>query len=129
MSANLLERVTPGPWKARDYKTDDGNVWIDCNSWAHKGRGGCRGGTLAMALASGVGEQGSVAANAELISFAYDHALLLRAVELFAAVKDPPHGFMIRGRRYTYESLDAAGCPVLTPELREALRKAVGLQP
>lgn len=53
---------TPTPWKARDYPNKEDGYWIDCDSWEHKGRGGCRGGTLATAHDTGTGE-GNAKAN------------------------------------------------------------------
>lgn len=59
---------TPGPWKARDYATDDGDIWVDCDAWKHRGRGGLLGGTVATVLRSGAEDQGTVEANARLIA-------------------------------------------------------------
>ena len=76
---------TPGPWKARDYLNGQGDIWIDCDAWKNKGRGGCLGGTLATAHKNGIGSSGSVKANALLIAAAPDLLHALR--ELRALVK------------------------------------------
>ncbi len=61
---------TPTPWKARDYPNKEGGYWIDCDSWEHKRRGGCRGGTLATAHNDGAGPEGNAKANALRITSA-----------------------------------------------------------
>lgn len=74
---------TPGPWKARDYRNSNGDIWIDCNAFANKGKGKCLGGTLATAHSSGTGK-GNVEANAKLLAAAPD---LLEALQ-------KAHGFI-----------------------------------
>jgi hypothetical protein len=72
---------TPGPWKARDYKNDDGDIWVDCDSWRNPKTASCRGGTLATAHEHGAGE-GTVEGNARLIAAAPE---MLAALELIQA--------------------------------------------
>lgn len=67
---------TPGPWKPRDYKTKNGGIWIDCDSFANNGKGKVRGGTVCEVLDQGEEIQ---AANVRLISAAPD---LLAALEI-----------------------------------------------
>lgn len=67
---------TPGPWKARDYKTAEGDIWIDCDAW--KGKKSL-GGTLATAHKDGTGGAG-VTANARLIAAAPEMLEALKAV-------------------------------------------------
>jgi len=82
---------TPGPWKARDYKNSDGDIWIDCA--AYKGETPL-GGTLAIALHTGRGK-GEMNDNARLIAAApellakarADLAAFERIVELTTEVK------------------------------------------
>lgn len=77
-----MGKHTPGPWRARSYQTDDGDVWVDCDSWVNPKTASCRGGTVATVLASGVGG-GSVEANAALIAAAPE---LLEVLKAFPAV-------------------------------------------
>lgn len=87
MPANAQATHTPGPWKARNYKTDDGGIWIDCDSWANPKTASCRGGTIATALGSGCGN-GSVEANARLIAAAPEMLEALRqAADVLADAK------------------------------------------
>src|SRR5512142_2445224 len=72
---------TPSPWVARDYKNSEGNIWIDCEAWART-KGGILvrstkqsartvGGTVAVALGTGVGDGGwTVGANAAVLAAA-----------------------------------------------------------
>lgn len=78
---------TPGPWKARDYRSDgkagnaqDGSIWIDCVAYTKSGR--AIGGTVAEVYARGTGtDDPSVqGANARLIAAAPE---LLAALEWF----------------------------------------------
>lgn len=73
-------------------------------------------------------------ANAELIALAPDHALLLRALTMDAVRWGREEGHpdvwleTEDGTDFRVLTLDAAGCPLLTPELREALRRAIGIE-
>ena len=69
-----MGNFTPGPWKSRDYKNDEGGIWIDCYAWNRKKS---LGGTLATAHGTGTGA-GNVEANARLIA---------TAPELYEAIK------------------------------------------
>lgn len=68
---------TPGPWKARDYKNSDGDIWIDCA--AYKGETPL-GGTLAIALHTGRGK-GEMNDNARLIAAAPELLAACEAAE------------------------------------------------
>jgi hypothetical protein len=76
---------TPGPWKARNYPKDNGDIWIDCNAFANKGKGRCLGGTLATAHKDGTGK-GEVEANAQLIAAAPE--LLEALKEVFVLLEE-----------------------------------------
>ena len=86
--ASIQGSHTPGPWKARSIKNDEGGIWIDCDAWRHKGRGGLLGGTLATAHANGTGD-GSVGANAKLIAAAPE---LLAALEALVDTRNQAGG-------------------------------------
>lgn len=78
---------TPGPWKARDYETDDGDIWIDCvNFTGPKVRGSSTSiaGTIATALKSGTGKSGDLRANARLIAAAPDLGEVATLIECAA---------------------------------------------
>ena len=85
---------TPGPWEARDYKTREGDIWVDCNAFANKGRGRCLGGTVATILKCGSGNH--LKANARLIA---------AAPELLEASKKLLHWMITRG----YEGIGEVG--------------------
>lgn len=81
---------TPGPWSARDYKTKEGGIWIDCDAWARRKNGvlvrsamdSARtvGGTVATVMETGTGEEWTVEANAALIAAAPELAEALLAI-------------------------------------------------
>lgn len=122
MSANLLERVSPWPWRAMGGLVHPdvpglGSLVTVAATWARKA------GPFLISLAQ-------ARANAELIALAPDHALFASAV---AADKAEMMGGRIHvvgaNPAWSEVKIDAAGCPALTPELREALRRAIGLKP
>ncbi|HBC94336.1 MAG TPA: hypothetical protein DCZ10_15915 [Pelotomaculum sp.] len=79
---------TPGPWKARDYTNNEGDVWIDCNAFACKGKGKSLGGTLATVHKNGTGK-GTMEANARLIAAAPDmYEALKRIMDELPAKRD-----------------------------------------
>lgn len=125
--AGLLERCTPGPWlpSAGVTKSVGRTVYrYDIGEPGKNWRRICRN----------VENE----ADAELIALAYDHALFGAAVMAGKASRATGYGkdagkpcvAVISGTGMAVEafevSLDAAGCPNLTPELRSALRKVVG---
>lgn len=59
----MTTKHTPTPWKTRGYEADDGDVWIDCDSWVNRKTASCRGGTVARTLSTG----GPARANADFI--------------------------------------------------------------
>lgn len=70
---------TPGPWKARDYRTNgngnsqSGSIWIDCDAWtSKKPTARLLGGTIAEVYARGTGSDDPAVqeANAKLIAAA-----------------------------------------------------------
>lgn len=128
MSANPLERAAPGPWVAQPFRllrgrelpasvrATTGDLWVaEC------------------------GSHDRADANARLIALTPDHALLLRALTderawFSTTTENPPVECIRLAAGYPPVELsfpflrDAAGCPALTPELREALRKAIGIE-
>lgn len=123
--ASLLERVTPGPWRNNGRLGFGHHITSDRES---------PGGQIAVAY----GESNPDGLyNAELIALAPDHALLLRALKLRKAELDPradadAHVLLtdasVAGGTLYVTEYDACGIPALTPELREALRRAIGLE-
>lgn len=109
-AAQVAPAHTPGPWKSRNYKTNEGGVWIDCDSWRNRKTASCRGGTLALALPGGVGKEGDIWANARLIAAAPD---LLAACE---------------SALWLIIELDASGSAQaeVKDQLRAAIAKATG---
>jgi hypothetical protein len=109
--AGLLERVTPWPWHVV------GNS-VRCTATAAK---------VAEVQGGGIGPGMRAArdANAELIALAPDHALLLRALMMGAAIRISDRSIRL-GMEAHCCALDAAGCPALDDNLRAALRKVVG---
>lgn len=101
-----MDKHTPGPWKARDCKTKNGDIWIDCDAWVNRKSASCLGGTLATAHGTGTGN-GSVEANARLIAAAPNMLAALKA-----AVP------VLEGE---LESRTAAGMPEYEAEVRRPL--------
>lgn len=139
MSANLLEKVTQGErMVGRPVKPYGIAVY---------GRDGLKD----VRICRGVVSQ----ADADLIALAYDHALWgaavatgrakwqpkMQNVALLSIIKPPQpsdvsdedyadaggRGWRPQILRAFPTTLDAFGCPALTPELRDALKKALGL--
>lgn len=129
MSASLLEKVTQGPWRVCEPGSNFG-----------KGKKYIRpvdDGKM-IATVSGDWRWSQNEANAQLIALAYDHALWGAATSdktatvsqltldghLRIEVRTRENGEWVR-----YETKkDPFGCPVLTPELRAALRAALGME-
>lgn len=115
---NMLSKVTPWPWiiEDRSVVTADGCICI-----ATTDNGEYRA------------PDDEPEANRDLIALAPDHALLLAAICDEQASITP---YQIRGVRrfdivatgknHTCE-IDPFGAPILTPELRAELKKALGL--
>lgn len=84
---------TPGPWKARDYRTNgksgnaqSGSIWIDCDAWTSKKQTArLLGGTIAEVYAMGTGSDDSAVqeANAKLIAAAPELLRMLIEAESF----------------------------------------------
>lgn len=151
MSANLLERVTPGPWRsmrAVDWMPDAKRIGIQGLRVVDEA------GAVVMEAFPRPWPVHVNDANAELIALAPDHALWGAAVTAGRAKWQPkarrvallsvlpfrpdgsdPEDYAEQAKGWTPEilrafptTLDAAGCPALTPELREALRAALGIE-
>lgn len=97
---------TPGPWRAREYKTADGGIWIDCEAWARRRQDGLLvrstmgsartvGGTVATAMGTGTGEEWTVEANAKLIATAPELAEMLLALVEY-------HGCFAPGKAFRF---------------------------
>lgn len=80
----VCEGATPGPWKARNYREEEG-IWIDCYAFI---RGKAQGGTLAKAHTWGYGKS-SPEANAQFIALARTALpwYIKRVMELEKALK------------------------------------------
>lgn len=135
---DLLSRVTQGPLVVEDISDTNSVLRLAVVEPI------TRGTVAIMSCARDDAEAvDATRADADLAALAYDHALLTRALfsgkaRLNIEVRGhasgdvvPPSITVLAGQdrfwAYTVEALDAAGCPVLTEELRAALRKAVGL--
>lgn len=110
MSANLLEKVTPGPMH---YAGQGILTTLDGED------------EIALGLLYDDSPDG------QLHALAYDHALWGAACAAKKAscvkVENDCFYLTVPGRIGRTVTLDAFGCPALTPELREALKKSLGL--
>lgn len=111
-------QYTPGPWKARDYKTKNGGIWVDCHSFANKGKGRLRGGTVCEVLDQGAEIQ---EANVHLIVAAPD---LLAALEKLCPLT---HRADCKGLRSRYAIAQEENCTCGAAGARAAIAKAKGV--
>lgn len=124
---NMLSKVTPWPWEAncRDCGNPTNNPeYGTCSGlgWELKGPPEPMRGQFENAY------------DAVLCALAPDHALLLAArcaeVAFIDIFGDDESKILIFTRGHAHMalcSLDTFGCPILTPELRAELRKALGI--
>lgn len=158
MSENLLNRVTPWPWKKKSEKWWKQHPMLKETAFAIEGdesRNGLDGGWDIAYFSEGEEATPRDAldekvrqfqdANADLFLHAPDHALLLAAITCGSAEYD---AWTSSGKGGTvairvdvcmdpvtdkWEVFDLAVdpfyCPILTPELRAALKAALGIKP
>ncbi len=128
---NLLAKVTPWPWKKERSST--WGVVAYTNGALYRRIASC--GSPKSYAAPEIDAQDE--AHATLFQLAPDHALLLAAYSRRSAWIEEREedcatlrvGYKETGGRAMSErcDIDPFGCPILTPELRAALRKALGL--
>lgn len=82
---------TPGPWKARDYRTNAGSIWIDCVAREKNGRSVA--GTVAEVYQNGTGSSDPSVqqANALLIAASPDLLAVAAAIVKAADIGDLDH--------------------------------------
>ena len=133
MTTNPLAKVTPWPWTVSKGKAEYESCFFikGCNQ---KGKGPAPLVAKSYPRGYASGSPGKPnQQNVDLISIAPDHTLLLAAIyagKVEIWTRPAPAGpaiAVLESCPPTDVKLDSFGCPILTPELRAALRKAIGL--
>lgn len=142
----MLSKTTPGPWLPAFYSPQQATAFGGYPGWFVRWEG--MDGPLSVSKKVCDVTDGTyidlptAQANAKLLALAPDHALLLAAMARFRSVmygmkqtiwvlKDEYAGSSTRLEKmydkFPYET-DPFGCPILTDELRVALKAAIGLE-